>query len=292
MTSYQLTFITPLFSKGSYEDRPEVRAASIRGQLHWWFRALGGKPLDENIIFGSIQPVQASKIVVRVGNVQGQTREVDTLPHKQGKQASPKWAFKPGASFELHLLERLGGLSAIHRAAFQRTLETWLLLGTLGLRATRASGSFSWEPLTKDAYAMPSSLNEWKTRCSELLKNAPLKIHLTSESFATAEEARRVVSDTIGGVAQSGDWQSLNNINWPLGNVITKPQRQQCPSAPQRKTSPFRFRIIPIDNRFHIAAVWDDRSSVTGNRPNDLIAVIEVLKNKNKKIGHLLDAFQ
>ena len=52
--SFRLEFITPLFSRGAYEDRPEIRAASIRGQLHAWFRVLGGEPADEKSIFGTV----------------------------------------------------------------------------------------------------------------------------------------------------------------------------------------------------------------------------------------------
>ncbi len=281
MTRLKLTFITPLFSKGSYDDRPEVRAASIRGQLHWWFRALGGSHGYEKAIFGGVHgdPV-ASKIVTRVGNVQGQTGEVNTLPHKHGGQASPKWAFKPGASFELHLLERLGGLSDTHRTAFRRALEAWLHLGTLGLRATRAGGSFSWEPLTEDAPAMPTTLDAWQTRCEEILRGAPLKLHLTRESFATAEEARRVVSDTIGGRDDRQGEDSLSRINHPLGRVFGG-----------RKTSPLRFRILPIAGRFHIAAVWDDRNAVTGNQQGDLISAVRLLSTKGKRLGTLLQSF-
>lgn len=281
MIRLKLTFITPLFSKGSYDNRPEVRAASIRGQLHWWFRALGGKPAEENAIFGSVHGgAKASKIVTRVGNVQGQTGEVNTLPHKHGGQASPKWAFT-GASFELHLLERLGGLSDSHRKSFHRTLEAWLLLGTLGLRATRAGGSFSWEALTGDAPAMPTTLTAWQSRCEEILRGAPLKLHIIDEPFTTAEEARRVVSDTIGGRDDRQGEDSLSRINHPLGRVFGG-----------RKTSPLRFRILPIADRFHIAAVWDNRSTVTGNQLGDLGSAIQLLAQKEKRLGTLLQGFQ
>lgn len=283
MSRLRLTFITPLFSKGSYDDRPEIRPPSIRGQLHWWFRALGGKPADENAIFGSVhsKPVQASKIVVRVNNVTGKTGEAATLPHKQGGQASRKWAYNPGTSCDLHLSLRLGGLDDRLQKAFNRTLESWLLLGTLGLRATRASGSFSWTPLADTAPPMPQSPDAWRARCIELLNNAPLKLHLTSESFSAAEEARRVVSDTIGGRDDRQGEDSLARINHPLGRAFGR-----------RKTSPLRFRIVPIANRFHIAAVWDDRSAVTGNRPGDLVAVIQQLNGKGKPLGQLLNLFR
>ena len=99
MNSYRLTFITPLFSKGSYDDRPEIRPPSIRGQLHWWFRALGGSHSDEKAIFGGVHGgTTASKVVVRVNDVIGETDMFATLPHKSGVDASFKRAFKPGVS--------------------------------------------------------------------------------------------------------------------------------------------------------------------------------------------------
>lgn len=281
MNSYRLTFITPLFSKGSYDDLPEIRPPSIRGQLHWWFRALGGSYADEKAIFGGVHGgAVASKVVVRVSNVNGQKGEVATLPHKSGGQASPKWAFRAGSSCDLHVSLRLGGLDERLKQAFERTLETWLLLGTLGLRATRASGSFSWASLTEGVVQMPQTFDAWQARSAKLLEGTPLKFHLATESFSSAEEARWVVSDTIGGRDDREGNDSLASINHPLGKVFGG-----------RKTSPLRFRIIPIANTYHIAAVWDGRSEVTGNRSGDLEEVIKMLQSKGKIIGNLLAGF-
>lgn len=278
--SYRIKLITPLFSKGSYDDRPEIRPPSIRGQLHWWFRALGYNYQDEKAIFGGVHGgAIASKVMVRVGGIKGETDEVNTLPHKTGGQASPKWAYKPGTAFDLHISERLGGLSEKHHVAFQRALETWLLLGTLGLRSTRAAGSFAWVPMGDNQLQMPTTMDEWRTKVSERLSGAPLKFCLTDEAFNSAEEARRIVSDTIGGRNDSpGTNGLLSNINYPLGKVNGG-----------RKTSPLRFRLIPIQNHYHIAAVWDNRQEVTGNRAEHLEMVIDELKRKGKKIGYLLD---
>lgn len=275
MTSYRITFITPQFSKGSYDDRPEIRPASIRGQLHWWFRALGGSYADEKAIFGGVHGgAVASKIVVRVGNIQGQTDQMNTLPHKSGGEASPKWAYKPGTSFDLHLTERLGGLDDRLQKALRRTIETWLLLGTLGLRATRAGGSFTWQPLTEGAVAMPIAATAWAARCDELLNDAPLKFAVLPGSVQSAEAARRIVSDTIGGRDDRQGESDLTTINYPLGKIFNG-----------RKTSPLRFRIIQPGGVVHIAAVWDDREAVTGNRPGDLTAIIQLLSQKGKDIG-------
>ena len=284
MTSQRITFITPLFSKGSYEDQPEIRPSSIRGQLHWWFRALGGKATDENQIFGSVhsKPVHASKVVVRVSNVVGKTGEVNTLPHKYGGQASPKWALVSSTTFDLHLLERLGGLSSIQRSAFAKAVEAWLLLGTIGLRATRACGSFGWHPLTDGAFTMPTSLEQWQSQCDILLQDAPLKAYLVTQPFDTAEQARRIVSDTIGGRDDRQGEDSLAALNYPLGKIR--------PGG--RKTSPLRFRIIPIGSQFHIAAVWDNRSLITGNSADDLRSVIQLLASQGKTLGQLLADFR
>lgn len=276
MIRHRLTFITPLFSNGSYDDRPEIRPPSIRGQLHWWFRALGGSASDENIIFGGVQsdPV-ASKIVVRVGGVTGQTGQINTLPHKQGGQASPKWAYQAGAAFDLIITERLGGLNEPQRADFQHTLETWLHIGTLGLRATRASGSFTWD-------ASPKTFAEYKKRIGELVNGTRLKAALLAEQFNSAEEARKIVSDTLGGRNDQHGDQSLRNIRYPLGGIGR--------DIGGRKTSPLRFRIVKIGNQFHIAAVWDDRENVTHNRPDDLQGIVQLLAQRKPKLGKLLVA--
>jgi hypothetical protein len=127
---------------------------------------------------------------------------------------------------------------------------------------------------------MPQSLDAWRTRTTELLEKAPLKVHITSEHFATAEEARRIVSDTIGGSEDQAGEDSLSQIKHPLGRVWGG-----------RKTSPLRFRVIPIANCFHIAAVWDDRTMVTGNQTSDLARAVHLLQVKGKKLGTLLQKF-
>lgn len=63
MTTESFTFelITPCFCAGADPAKAEIRAPSIRGQLRWWFRVLGGfkdSQIDlrsqESLIFGSV----------------------------------------------------------------------------------------------------------------------------------------------------------------------------------------------------------------------------------------------
>ncbi|MBX3733411.1 MAG: hypothetical protein KF791_12545, partial [Verrucomicrobiae bacterium] len=264
---------------------PEIRPPSIRGQLHWWFRALGGTARDEDAIFGSVhsQPVLASKIVVRVSGANDgngsspQKAEINTLPHKRGGEASPKWAFKPGTTFDLHLLERLGGLTDDQRQTCRRTLEAWLLAGTLGLRATRAGGSFIWHSLADDGIPMPGDVPAYSDRLTAVFNGAPLRVMLLKKSFSNAEAARHCVSDTLGGRDYPQDTNHLARLRDPLGRVFGG-----------RKTSPLRFRIVKLGSGFHIVATWDDRSAVTGNQPGDLKGIIDLLANREKPVGDAL----
>ncbi len=282
MNAYRIEFITPLFSRGAYEDRPEVRPASIRGQLHWWFRALGGNATDEKAIFGGVHGgAMASKVVVRVSSVVGTTGPLNTLPHKDGGQASPKSAFQAGTRFDLHIFSRLSGLDHRLALALNRTLETWLLLGTLGLRGTRAAGSFRWEPVSQpgeDGLRPPSDFTAYEARCSKLLDKAPLRFALLAQRYSAAEQARKVVSDTLGGRDDRPGQNDLAGLNDPLGKI----------GRGQRKTSPLRFRIVGIEGVFRIAAVWDGRTAVTNNRPGDLAGIVSLLKQRKPALGEQL----
>lgn len=275
--SFRLTFITPQFSRGGYEDRAEIRPPSIRGQLHWWHRILTGDIAGERRIFGSVHGgTIASKVVVRVANVQGRTGTPYTLPHKHERQASPKAAFLPQSSFDLHVLSRRGEMEGRDLAAFLRTLEGWLNLGSLGLRITRGAGSFTWQPLHATIVPM-TDFASFERRCRQLLQGGQVRFALLANSYGDAEDARKVVSDTLGGRDDGQGESDLERINHPLGRAFRG-----------RKTSPLRFRIVGSNGEFRIAALWDDRTAVTGNRQEDLRAIIELLAQRKPELGRQL----
>lgn len=87
LQTYHLELITPCFCAGADPAKAEIRAPSIRGQLRWWFRVLGGfKGLPENLrsqeslIFGSIagDSGQAGLLTTRVANPSIQTSVKDS----------------------------------------------------------------------------------------------------------------------------------------------------------------------------------------------------------------------
>lgn len=290
MSRYRIEFITPLFSRGAYEQQPEIRPSSIRGQLHWWFRALGGNHHDEKEIFGGIHKgAKASKLVIRVSNVSAHQEEYDRLPHKSGGRAAPLAAFAPGSQFDLHVLTRLKALPDKLQAALDRTVHTWLLLGSLGLRATRAGGSFRWLD-GNDKPHYPRSFAEYESTCRGLLKGSRQRFALLPETYDDSEAARLVVSDTLGGPDRRDDSSELSRLNWPLGDVSSRKDQRQDRSRRDRKASPLRFRLVAAENTHRIAAIWDGRSDVTGNNNAHLTGIIQLLAEKKPALGRQLAA--
>ena len=294
-----LEFITPLFSHGATDD-PEIRPASIRGQLHSWFRLLGGDIEAERRVFGGIRQrkaygrkmpscdrTMASKVVVRVAEVKpkGPPRELPTLPHKTGGMAASRKAYDIGTTCRVMIHDRLGGLSQSDEELLNRAIDAWLLMGTLGFRATRAAGSFVWND---ESFSMLTEPIAYQDACRDLLDEvaAKAKVAVLDRDYSSAERARRDVSDSLGGREDREGKDSLARINDPLGFINGR-------DGKKRKTSPLKYRIVRFGDRFRVLAFWDGRQGVTGNTDNDFYAVVDLLdRKKHDRIGaHLKAAF-
>ena len=285
--SIKLEFLTPCFSHGA-TDAPEIRPASIRGMLHHWFRILGGTPQQERLVFGGVNQGRtspfhddsASRVVIRVRHdAKADWRTISTLPHKTGERASPRAAFAPGHAFELLVSDRLGGLKEPEASLFRDALYVWLLMGTLGFRSTRAAGSFTFQ---SDDFPQPASPEAYLERCKTILAahRAPTRVGLSGKAFDKAEDARRLVSDSLGGPANPDHAQDLERLHDPLGKIGRSGER--------RKTSPLKYRLVRFDGKFHILATWDGRRNVTGNDLSDLTGVIDLLLNRKPELGRVL----
>jgi CRISPR-associated protein Cmr1 len=167
--TFDLELITPCFCAGADQAVAEIRPASIRGQLRWWFRALGGDATDEAQIFGSaagdsgngsrvritvsevkptaqrtlpgFSPNNAESYVWHYARVSGTTVRGASGPRWQSKGALPV-----GTTFKMHVtwMRELPEL----KSAFDESLSAFLTFGTLGLRATRGLGSFHCKQAT------------------------------------------------------------------------------------------------------------------------------------------------
>jgi CRISPR-associated protein Cmr1 len=98
---YGFEIVTPLFVGGSDPQQPEIRAASFRGALRFWLRALLGGVLGDrpdkifqckSQVFGSTD--YASPVVVRLEPHNLGSDSFNPLPHKQVKFRFN--GFKPG----------------------------------------------------------------------------------------------------------------------------------------------------------------------------------------------------
>lgn len=161
--TFDLQLITPCFCAGADQAAAEIRPASIRGQLRWWFRALGGDAKDEAQIFGSAAGDSGNGSRVRITVSEVKPTAQRTLPEFSPNNAEsyvwhyarvsgttvrgasgPRWqskgALPVGTTFKMHVtwLRESPKL----KPAFDEALWAFLTLGTLGLRATRGLGAF------------------------------------------------------------------------------------------------------------------------------------------------------
>lgn len=162
----ELEVISPLFLNGaSPGDRPELRAASVRGQLRYWMRAIIGAQSGGNLekvreeeanLFGSTECGSMVTIRLQRSRVDdGQLQEKDI--HKNIKVVPHSKTFTAPAILDrvpciLEILTRPG--IPISRE-LEQTLSTWFLLGGLGKRSRRLFGAFDL------LSAKPNDVNWW-----------------------------------------------------------------------------------------------------------------------------------
>lgn len=167
LQNYSLEVITPCFCGGAEPDqRAEIRPASIRGQLRWWFRLLGGfKSLahqsvedQETMIFGATagDAGTAGMLTVRVKNIKLMTSRKDsealghkpftapaflTFPLQSTRNMDGTRGVVDSGTFTLQFLWRgnpaLKGDLAVLATVFGN-------LGSLGFRSRRAMGALAW----------------------------------------------------------------------------------------------------------------------------------------------------
>ena len=152
---YKLEFITPAFLAGADQGVAELRAASIRGALRWWFRVLGGTKTEETAVFGGVQGgARRSKVIVRAAvtkPVQGafeEPRPMSDLGYlyyfatvsgeAKGIRVRPEAYFAQGTAFEIQLVDQ--GVPQDFKERFDYAVTCFLRIGALGLRATRGCG--------------------------------------------------------------------------------------------------------------------------------------------------------
>jgi len=160
---YDVHFLTPALLAGAYpKSEPqgqraiaELRASSIRGQLRWWFRFLGGNRDEEERIFGSAreQNIASSGFCIRLVNppppvCNPQTakqlglhsgRIVDYLAFNLRNREDARSVLPHGKAFQILFINR-----RLEPRDWKQLNELALLffqLGSLGTRSRRGFGA-------------------------------------------------------------------------------------------------------------------------------------------------------
>jgi CRISPR type III-B/RAMP module RAMP protein Cmr1 len=245
-TVYSLEFLMPCFCAGADQGRAEVRASSIRGQLRWWFRALGGSSAEEREVFGGVAgTASSSSLNVRIKDSHilpwspPQSLDIGSNSYvyhfarvsgTEGKGADgPRWnsagAIGPRSTFKLELLQRRP-VSPPLQARLDLAVRCFLQLGTIGLRATRGLGSFVCheQPFTD---AIVSEIRECGFRAE-----------LRDEPPVSYDEIAKLIGRLVKGTRKSSGWK--------IDTMSKRPISTPSPfgSSSPRQTSAVYFRPV------------------------------------------------
>ena len=179
--NYKMRLVSPAFVAGADKNKPEMRAASIRGQLRYWLRATVGASTDslddvwkrESAVFGSTGG--GSTVSVRAfRDSPAKIDDYPMLPHRtnEGRRGlSIQSALKPGQLYDLELVTRPGvplPSDAVN------SLGLWSLLGGVGRRSRRMFGAVqvTTSGESDQWYVAPETANEMAVLIRNILTNA------------------------------------------------------------------------------------------------------------------------
>lgn len=275
--TYHIQFLTPCFCAGANQTHAELRPPSIRGQLRWWFRCMGGSPEEEQAVFGGVrgETPLASSFIVRV-------RQQPTGGQKNWHEKIPGQGVGPAAYLQGFFCDRTGrlqqhgaippGSTAVVECMFktpptprlEQSLRLFFSIGAMGFRATRAAGA-----IASREHQLTSQT--WKELQVEL-EQAGFTVHLMSEDFK---------NDWSALVLRAGNIlkNKLRGKNGGLGISSAKPSPLGSPDP--RQTSALHFRPVRIDGTLRLALieapherVLDTESRRTNGETKPLLSLV------------------
>ncbi len=188
---YELEVVTPMFCAGADQRQAEIRVPSIRGQVRWWFRALGGTREKEKFLFGGVhdaarasavrmrlvQPVRSAVAknlndVVPGGNMNHPVSYLLWPLRPTGGSDQKRGCIEPGTRFSLQT-QVDPAIPDTLRMQFDAALHLWMLLGSLGTRSRRGAGSLQPAAKGGDFPWETASLEEWEGAVCSEFDNAP-----------------------------------------------------------------------------------------------------------------------
>lgn len=164
-----MELITPSFCAGADQSVAEIRAPSIRGELRWWFRTLGGIQKEEQAIFGGIAGEEgiSSAVVVRVSEIKRGKEESRDLPGNQKfftmSRNRDDAMIPAGRQFQLKIFLRRN----IEKQNLNRAIKAMVLFGAIGLRSNRGCGAIQSvkRPSKAEVDVLMDELKQYKFSC-------------------------------------------------------------------------------------------------------------------------------
>lgn len=150
--------ITPMFLAGADGTTPELRPASIKGALRFWWRAMNGHlPIDEmrkleGEIFGSTK--QRSKIIIRTELIDAKCGNINKSETLLGRDYLMYSIFMNEKEAITSGTFKVVFSSIDKEALLEATYCFWLLsnFGALGTRSRRGCGRFIIQSCTSNKY--------------------------------------------------------------------------------------------------------------------------------------------
>lgn len=259
---YHVEFLTPCFCAGAQQNKAELRAPAIRGQLRWWFRALGGSRDEELAVFGGVHqdPPRASKLKVRIVQppAGGDTGWHQQIPPQGAGPLTYLWGFFTGRTGRLN---PAGAMAPGSRAVVEVllaeppnrllgvALQAFFSIGALGFRATRAAGA-----LTSEECAL--AIDRWE-ELKGLLTKAGFQVVLLSP----------VYSNWLNVATAAGELLK-NKLRGRAGLGISAGQGGQkanaLGSAKPRQASVLHLRPVRIHGQLRLALLEAPHERILG----------------------------
>lgn len=262
--TYEIEFLTPCFCAGAEQSRAELRPSAIRGELHWWFRALGGTIQEERAAFGHVHgsAQSASTFTVRAqvqkgtgqkdwfaGNnipQQGMGNKTYLLGFFCGRTERLKMdgALPPGSTATVSIVLRRPASPRLEQA-----LRVFFSIGALGFRSTRAAGALATQQHTLSEQGWKSLAAEL-TACgfNSVLLPAPFDDWVKLIDYAGNFLKTRLRSKEGLGISAGRNGTAPNALG----------------SAVPRQASVLHLRPVRIDGKLRLALLEAPHSRILG----------------------------
>ena len=247
---YDFELLTPCFCHGATKTMAEMRIPSIRGHLRRWHTILYGSE-DMKQTWGTASgKVVSSRVILRLlieNNAQEGQVQQQVLPHvKRGPKTFSCSAVKDGMRYRLQVSCR-SMTSDLVRERVDRVITSWLYLGCVGMRSSRAFGSV-WPQAAKP---------EWAD-FSRTVAAAAGKLAIAVSTMPLPKPDLAICTDTLSG---GGNDQYFGYVY-----------------GGKRSASPLKMKYIRLSDGLHLVLYAKSEDIVSG--------ALMQLRNSNKPLGN------